>query len=159
MKISGNTVRPNPPTVKWRVEGDAISHARTDVSVRGLSSILDEPIERDGTNLGMTPTETFVAALIGCTNVISHKIAHKNGITFESMRIRVEAEFDRRGVWLSEEVAVPFPSMTLLIDVTTSADDDQISQLQQELAMYCPIAKVIRMSGTELKEVWTVTRP
>jgi len=145
--------------VKMRVDGNSKSHARTDVSVRGLISIIDEPVERDGTNLGMTPTETFAAALIGCTNVISHRIAHKNGITFESMQIRLEAEFDRRGVSLAEEVAVPFPSMTLFVDVTTSADDAQIAQLQKELAMYCPIAKVIRMSGTELKEVWTVTQP
>jgi len=153
-----DAIRPKT-IVKMRVEGDSKSHARTDVSVRGLTSIIDEPLERDGTNLGMTPTETFAAALIGCTNVIGHRIAHKNGITFESMRIRLEAEFDRRGVSLAEEVAVPFPSMTLFVDVTTVADDTQIAQLQQELAMYCPIAKVIRMSGTELKEVWTVTRP
>ena len=153
-----DTIRPKT-IVKMRLEGESKSHARTDVSVRGLKSIIDEPLEREGTNLGMTPTETFAAALIGCTNVISHRIAHKNGLTFEAMQIRLEADFDRRGVSLAEEVAVPFPNMTLFIDVTTSADDAQIAQLQQELAMYCPIAKLIRMSGTDLKEVWTVTRP
>ncbi len=63
-------------TITMRMQGVAQSHSRTDVTIRGLEKIIDEPIERDGTNLGMSPTETFAASLIGCTNVISHKIAH-----------------------------------------------------------------------------------
>ena len=120
---------------------------------------IDEPIERGGTNLGMSPTETFAAALVGCTNVISQKIAHKNGIEFQAMKIRLEADFDRRGVTLAEDVAIPFPAMTLHIEVVSSADEAQIAQVQSELAMYCPIAKLIRASGTELKEIWTVVHP
>ncbi len=146
-------------TIKMRMQGAAASHSRTDVSIRGLTKIIDEPVERGGTNLGMSPTETFAAALIGCTNVISHKIAHKNGVEFQSMNIRLEADFDRRGVTLMEEVAVPFPAMVLHIDVTTAATPDEIEQIKAELAMYCPIAKVVRASGTVLTENWTVTAP
>ena len=32
-----------------------------------------------------------------------------------------------------------------------------MDQLRRELAMYCPIAKVIRSAGTQLTEVWNVT--
>ena len=99
-------------TIKMRMEGVAQSHSRTDVSIAGLTTIIDEPVERGGTNLGMSPTQTFAASLIGCTNVISHKIAHKNGVEFKAMKIRLEADFDRRGVTLAEDVAVPFPAMT-----------------------------------------------
>ncbi|MGB2325174.1 MAG: LysR family transcriptional regulator, partial [Pseudomonadales bacterium] len=38
---------------------------------------IDEPIERGGTNLGPTPTDAALAALIGCTNVIGHKCANR----------------------------------------------------------------------------------
>ena len=143
-------------TIRMRMEGLAQSHSRTDVGIRGLTKIIDEPVERGGTNLGMSPTETFAAALVGCTNVISHKIAHKNGVEFKAMKIRLEADFDRRGVTLVEDVAVPFPAMTLFIDVTTDATQAQIDQIRHELAMYCPIAKVVRASGTHLDEVWTI---
>ena len=146
-------------TIKMRMQGAAASHSRTDVSIRGLTKIIDEPVERGGTNLGMSPTETFAAALIGCTNVISHKIAHKNGVEFQSMNIRLEADFDRRGVTLVDDVAVPFPAMVLHIDVTTAATPEQIEQIKTELAMYCPIAKVVRASGTALTENWTITAP
>ena len=143
-------------TIKMRMEGVAQSHSRTDVGIRGLTNIIDEPLERGGTNLGMSPTETFAASLIGCTNVIGHKIAHKNGVEFKAMKIRLEADFDRRGVTLAEDVGVPFPAMTLFIDVTTDATEAQIDQIRHELAMYCPIAKVVRASGTQLSEVWNI---
>ena len=145
--------------VKMRMQGRAVSHSRTDVSVRDLRTVIDEPVERGGTNQGPSPTETFVAALVGCTSVISHKIAHKNGIALHGMAIAVEAEFDRRGVTLAEDVAVPFPAMTLTIDVRSDASAGQIEQLQRELAMFCPIAKLIRASGTVLTEVWNVRPP
>jgi putative redox protein len=151
-------IRPKT-TVKMRMQGEAISHSRTDVSARDLTSTIDEPAERGGTNLGFSPTETFAAALVGCTSVISHKIAHRMGIEFKAMSIRLEADFDRRGVTLLEEVAVPFPAMTLHIDVTTTATPEQMAQLQSELAMFCPIATLVRASGTQLTEVWNINLP
>ena len=51
--------------VTMKVSASCPHHARADVSVGGVESVIDEPTERGGTNLGMTPTETMVAALIG----------------------------------------------------------------------------------------------
>lgn len=145
--------------VSLHMQGQARSHSRTDIAVRDLHTTIDEPLERGGTNLGLSPTETFVAALVGCTNVIAHKIAHKNGLRLMDMRVRAEAQFDRRGVTLAEDVAVPFPGITLTIDVVSDASAGQIEQLQRELAMYCPIAKLVRASGTVLTEVWNLSAP
>jgi len=144
-------------TITMRMEGQVQSHARTDVSIRGLTKIIDEPVERGGTNQGMSPTETFVASLVGCTSVISHKVAHKLGIELQDMKIRIEADFDRRGVTLAEEVDVPFPAMTMTIDVRSDAPPQQIELLRKELSMYCPISKVVRACGTQLTEVWNVS--
>ena len=140
-------------------EGTRVSHSRTDVRIRDLSVTLDEPIERGGTNQGLAPTDTLMAALVGCTNVITHKIAEKNGVHLSAMRVRLEADFDRRGVQLAEEVDLPFPAMRLHIDITTDADDAAIERLKRELAMYCAISKLIRASGTRIEEIWSVSRP
>lgn len=144
-------------TIRMRMQGDVRSHSRTDVAVRDLTQIIDEPIERGGTNLGMSPTETLVASLIGCTSVISHKIAHKNGIELQDMVVRAEVDFDRRGVLLTEEVEVPFPALTLTVDVRSDASIEQIDQLRLELSRFCAISKVIKASGTAVTEVWNVT--
>lgn len=146
-------------TVTMRLAADAASHSRTDVKVRDVGMTIDEPAERGGTNQGPSPTETLVAALLGCTNVIGHKVAEKNGVHFARLALRAEVQFDRRGVTLQEEVAVPFPKIRLFVDVVTDADEARMATVQRELAMFCPVSKVIRAAGTEIEEIWTVSRP
>lgn len=145
--------------VPVKIEGRCASHARTDILVRDTETTIDEPVERGGTNLAPSPTETALAALVGCTNVIAQKVAHKHGVEFQSMTVDLEAMFDRRGVLLAEEIDVPFPEIRLLINVTTDATDGLIETIKNELAMYCPVSKVFRMAGSKVSEEWTVTRP
>jgi uncharacterized OsmC-like protein len=145
--------------VTVKLHGTCASHSRTDVAVRDQQITIDEPEVRGGTNLGPAPTETLLAALIGCTNVITHKIAARNGVRIDALSVDVEAAFDRRGVTLAEEVAVPFPDITMRIDVTTDAEESAIDTLKTDLAKFCPVSKVIRQSGTNLNEVWTIIRP
>ena len=90
--------------VTTRLEADCPSHARADITVRDVSTTIDEPLERGGSNMGPSPTETAMAALIGCTNVIAHKVADKLGIDIGHMKISSACEFDRRGVALSDEI-------------------------------------------------------
>ena len=144
--------------VTMKISATCPHHARSDVSVRDVESVIDEPTESGGTNLGMTPTETMVAALIGCTNVITNKIAEGYDMHIDSMDIDVEAQFDRRGVTLLEDVQVPFPSMILNIDVKTPNDAAEFDKVKADLQKFCPIAKVIRESGTEITENWTFTK-
>ena len=149
-------IRPKT-VVTMKMEGHAASHARTDISVRDLNVVIDEPEARGGTNQGFSPTETLMAALVGCTNVITHKIAHKHGIDIKAMDVRVEAQFDRRGVILEEEIAVPFPEVKLIVDLTTDASPEAVEMVKTELAKFCPVSKVIRQSGTVITEEWNVT--
>jgi uncharacterized OsmC-like protein len=146
-------------TVTQHIHGNCASHSRTEVSVRDVRSIIDEPREREGTNMGPTPTETMVSALIACTNVISHKCAKKQGVEFKAMTIDAESTFDRRGAQLQEEIEVPFPKIRLVINVTTDASEADMEKVRADLHRYCPVSKVVRNSGTEIEEVWNVTRP
>jgi len=145
--------------VTQRLQGRCTSHSRTDVTVRDRAMVIDEPLERGGTNQGFTPTETLMASLIGCTNVITHKVAAKNGVGIRSMNMRLEAEFDRRGVMLQEEIDRPFTAVTLYIDLETDADASAVERVKRELAMFCPVSKVLRSAGIALQEVWSVSRP
>jgi len=135
--------------------GTVRSHACTEIGVRSLTSYIDEPPARGGTDRGPTPTETVVAALIGCTTVISHRIAERDGITLSDMRISANGKFDRRGAALEEEIEIPFPAIRLEIDVATDATPDQLDRLRTDLARFCPVSKMLRASGTDVEEVWT----
>ncbi|MGB7181239.1 MAG: OsmC family protein, partial [Burkholderiaceae bacterium] len=142
--------------VDMKMTGAAKSHARTDIAVRDVASVIDEPEVRGGTNQGLTPTETLVASLVGCTNVITQRIAHGMDVKIADLKIDAAAKFDRRGVSLEEEIEVPFPSVVLNIDIQTDASAHQITAIQRDLKKFCPIAKVIRNAGTTIDENWTV---
>jgi uncharacterized OsmC-like protein len=144
--------------VTQRMHADCPTHARTEISTRDVRTIIDEPKEREGTNMGPSPTETLVAALVGCTNVISHKCAKKHGVEIKAMSIDAEWMFDRRGVTLMEEIEVPFPKIRLVMNVTTDASDPDLEKVKADLHRFCPVSKVIRNSGTDIEEIWNVTR-
>lgn len=142
-------------TITGSVKGDCPSHSVAKCSVRDVEMTIDEPIERGGTNEGLTPTEVAVAALIGCTNVISHKCADKLGIDLGHLNIEAKYDLDRRGVLLSEEVDVPFPKIVLNIVADGAATDAELQQVATELAKYCAVSKVFRGAGTEIIENWS----
>lgn len=141
--------------VHMKLDGSSKSHSRTDIITRDVESVIDEPIARGGTNLGLSPTETLVSSLIGCTNVITHRIMEKMGFTINSMDIKSKTMFNRDGVGLIQEVDVPFPEITLNINISTNASQNDLEEVKKQLAMYCPIAKVIRNAGTKINENWT----
>jgi len=144
--------------IQMKLEATGETHARSKVRARDVESTIDEPTERDGTNEGLTPTETLMASLIGCTNVVSKRIAHGMGIEMGELNVELTSDFDRRGVTLQDEVDRPFSNIVMDIDVATNATDAQMEAIQIELAKYCPIAKVIRGSGVTITENWT-TKP
>jgi len=141
--------------VQMNLSGIGQTHGRSHVRSRDVYAVVDEPAERGGSNLGLTPTETLMSALIGCTNVISKRIAHGMGVATGEMKIELAAGFDRRGTMLMEEVERPFKNIVLNIDIETDATPEQLRRIQADLVRYCPIAKVIRAAGTTITEHWT----
>jgi len=141
--------------VQMSMTGLGQTHARSHVRARDVAAVIDEPFERDGSNLGLTPTETLMSSLIGCTNVIAKRIAQGMGVAMGEMKIGLTVEFDRRGTMLMEEIEKPFDNVVLTIEVETDATAAQLEQIQSDLAKYCPVAKVIRAAGTTITEHWT----
>ncbi len=151
-------VKIRPKTfVDQTLTGACPSHSRCDVTTRDVSVTIDEPEARGGTNQGLTPTETVMAALVACTNVIAQKIARRDGIEVVAFSVEAVSTFDRRGVTLAEEIDTPFPKVVLTVGITTPASAGQVENLKTELARFCPVAKMLRQSGTKIEEVWNVT--
>jgi putative redox protein len=134
--------------------GTAETAARTRVTTRDVAVVIDEPLARHGTNMGLTPTETLMASLIGCTNVVGTRLAQREGVTFQDMKVEAHATLDRRGAALETEIDVPFPLVKLTITVCTDATPAQLDHIGTELGRYCPIAKILRAAGTKLEETW-----
>ncbi len=145
--------------VAMKLACDCPSHARTEVRVRDTHVTIDEPVDRGGTNQGPTPTETMLAALAGCTNVIANKVAHHHGVAFTDFHVEVRAKFDRRGVTLAEEIDLPFDDIEVFIQATTDGDAAAIEKVKADLPKFCPVSKVFRQAGARVTDVWSITRP
>jgi len=140
--------------VTYRAKAECPTHARTEIPVRDLTVVIDEPIERGGTNLGPSPTEAAMTALIACTNVIGHKNAKRLGVDLGEITIDAACKFDRRGVLMEEEIDVPFPEVTLTVNCTTDASQEELERVGDETAKYCAISKLFEQSGTDLTVNW-----
>ncbi|PJI85748.1 OsmC-like protein [Yoonia maricola] len=143
--------------VTYRATAQCPTHARTEIPIRDLHVVIDEPTERGGTNLGPTPTETAMTALIACTNVIGHKNAARLGIDLGEISIDASCKFDRRGVLMEEEIDVPFPQVTLTVNCITPANQEELDLVGVETAKYCAIAKLFEAAGTDLTVKWVKT--
>lgn len=141
-------------TVKLRAKAQGVSHSRSDVSVRDLSFSIDEPEARGGTNTGPTPTDTALAALAGCTNVIGNKCAEALGVDIGHLSIDIECDFDRRGVTLAEEIAVPFVKVVQTVVADGSASEEELLKVAEETAKFCPLSKLFEEAGTTLETQW-----
>ena len=141
-------------TVQLKASAECPSHSRANVSIRDLTFAVDEPTERGGTNLGPTPTDTALAALIGCTNVIGHKCAKSLGIDIGHLTIDAVCDFDRRGVTLQEEINVPFSRVVLTVVADGSADQGALDKVATETEKFCPLSKLFRAAGTDVEVHW-----
>jgi uncharacterized OsmC-like protein len=140
--------------VTYRATATCPTHALTEIPVRDLNVVIDEPTERGGTNLGPTPTEAAMTALIACTNVIGHKNAKRIGVDLGEITIDANCKFDRRGVLMEEEIDVPFPAVTLTVNCNTPASQEELDLVGIETAKYCAIAKLFEAAGTDLTVNW-----
>ena len=86
-------------TVTQRIRGNCPTHSRTEISATSRRSSIS-PRSAKAPTWAPTPTEMMVAALIACTNVISHKCAKKHGVELKAMTIDAESTLDRRGTQL-----------------------------------------------------------
>lgn len=134
--------------------GRGTSHSRSETDIRDLTAVIDEPVERGGTNEGPAPTEMAYAALMGCTNVIGHKCAEKLGIKIGNLDFTMEVDFDRRGVLLQEEVELPFTAIRLHVVSDGPASLEEVVRVGEETEKYCAIAKLYKNSGTDLTVTW-----
>ena len=55
---------------------------------------------------------------------------------------------------LSEDIDVPFVSIALDVQSNGHATPDELKQVADEVAKYCPLSKLYRQAGTVITERW-----
>ncbi len=144
------------PIWTFRIHARQETKTKSKVRSRDVKMIIDEPIERGGTNEGPMPVEMVFAGLAGCTHVISNKLAQANDVVIEDMEVDIVTTMDSRGTRLIEPIDVPFPKVTIIIKTTMTGDPEGINAVVTKLRDHCAVSKMLRQSGSEVTEKWTV---
>ncbi|CUH68064.1 OsmC-like protein [Thalassovita gelatinovora] len=142
------------PIWKFNVTGRHKSSTQSVASARGKSVIIDEPVPRGGTDEGPMPVEYVFMGLVGCTHVISNKLAAANGVTFTAMDIDIAVTMDSHGTRLVHPIDVPFPDVTLTINADFEGPRESAVRVTQILRDYCAVSKMLQESGTKVVENW-----
>ena len=144
------------PIWTFRTSATQETATKSTARSRDVTMIIDEPIERGGTNEGPMPVEMVMAGLAGCTHVISNKLARANEVTIEDMDIEIVTTMDSRGTRLIEPIDVPFPKIIINITTTMTGHPAGIEEVVSKLKEHCAVSKMLRQSGSEVIENWTV---
>ena len=127
----------------------------TEVKVRGHSLVVDEPPYRHGTDVGPTPLETMLAALMSCTHVIAARIAHERGVSMTFKSLTCTGYLDHRGIDKEADVPVPFPRIDLAVKASTDMDEAALEDFMTELEARCPMSVILRQAGSKIEQNWT----
>ena len=144
------------PIWKFKVTGGQLTKTKSTAEARGKSVVIDEPILRGGTDEGPMQVEYLFMGLLGCTHVISNKLAVANGVTFTKMDIDIAVTMDSHGTRLINPIDVPFPEVTLDIDVEYEGPREGALEVTKKLKHHCAVSKMLQESGTRVVENWVL---
>jgi uncharacterized OsmC-like protein len=144
------------PIWTFRTTCTAQTSTRSTVKSRDIEMIIDEPIDRGGTNLGPMPVEMVMAGLAGCTHVIANKLANHYGAPITAMDVDIMTTMDSRGTRLIEPIDIPFPKVIVNITAEMDGPPEAIDQVIANLRHHCAVSKMLQQSGSDVVENWTV---
>lgn len=91
----------------------------------------------------------LLEALIGCAGTTACVVSTALGIDFSAGQIRAEGAIDFRGTMgVNRETPVGFQQITISIELVTSADDAQLSKLEELTERYCVVAQSLKTPVT-----------
>ena len=144
------------PIWKFNIVGRQETSTRSNVTARGKTYTVDEPLQRGGTDQGPMPVEYVFMGLAGCTHVISNKLAKANGVTFTAMDIDITVTMDSHGTRLIKPIDVPFPEVVLDIRAEFDGPPDGAMEVVRNLRHHCAVSKMLQESGTRVVEQWVL---
>lgn len=144
------------PIWKFKVTGQQETPTKSNTTARDKTYIVDEPIQRGGTDLGPMPVEYVFMGLVGCTHVISNKLAKANGIAFSDMDIDIDVTMDSHGTRLINPIDIPFPDVTVNITAHYDGPREGAMEVVAKLRHHCAVSKMLQQSGTRVVENWVL---
>ena len=123
------------PVWTFRVSGKQENKARSVVRAHDVKMMIDEPIERGGTNLRPMPVETMIMGPVGCTHVIPTSWP--------------PTKMDSSGTRPIQPIDMPFPEVKLTTTAEMDGSNEVIDMVISKLRHHRAVSKMLQMSGVK----------
>ncbi|MCY6383722.1 OsmC family protein [Hoeflea prorocentri] len=143
-----------PDSFPIEIDGMAISAAKTELTARQHTIVIDEPPERGGTDIAATPLEHMLSSFLACTNVITQFVAVQKRLKIRGMSMSLVGHFDTRGVFEKASVRCPFPTIEMKVEIQSDMSLDELHDLKAAVARRCPVSVILREAGCQIEDVW-----
>lgn len=127
---------------------------RTEIKVRHLNMLVDEPKEKGGSDLAPTPLETALGALIGCEAVVMRMVASAIDFDYDGVDFECEGEADLRGARGVKGIRPYFETVRLKINITTDETESRLDLLRRNVEHRCPIMNLFKDAGVKMEIDW-----
>lgn len=147
---------PGPSIAETRMTGPQASEAKWP----NFTLISDEPQTVGGGNTAPAPSSIFVASIAFAENVIFARQAALQNVEVESYETRVEAQWDRRGLFGIDDADPSITDVLIVTRISTSASGEKAAEmlklthkrspLTATMAKACTVRRKLFVNGTEV---------
>ncbi|CAN5510368.1 OsmC family protein [soil metagenome] len=124
----------------YTVSGEGEGAVASVIRAGKHSFLVDEPGALAGDDLGASPVEFALGALISCQIVVYRLYANALGIQLDGIDIRAEGDLDvRRLFGIDESVRAGFTEVRLDVSLTGPESDERYHQLRDAVDAHCPV--------------------
>jgi uncharacterized OsmC-like protein len=131
--------------LKFRIQAQRASAAKTIVKARNFEIIVDEPEELGGTNTAANPVEYVLAAFAGCLNVMGHLIANEMGFELKDLKIDISGDLNPAKLFgKSDEDRAGYKNIVVKMIPTCNADKVTLKKWLHAVESRCPVSDNIQ---------------
>ncbi|MDP9027024.1 MAG: OsmC family protein [Actinomycetota bacterium] len=124
----------------YKVTGEGEGAVASIIRAGKHSFLVDEPGALAGDDLGASPVEFALGALISCQIVVYRLYANALGIQVDDIDITAEGDLDARRLFgIDETVRAGFTEVRLDIQLTGPESEERYQQLRDAVDAHCPV--------------------
>lgn len=126
-----------------RVDLRRVDRLKLEVRKRSFKFVVDEPLERGGTDQGPNPLAYFVAGAASCLMNQYLTDAVYRGVKLDSLELAARGHFDRR-------IGGAFSEIIYDLRLTSPATKDEILRLSKEAEEMCYAHNTLKKAGVKM---------
>jgi uncharacterized OsmC-like protein len=118
---------------------------------RGHTTVVDMPVEQNGTNTAPTALELAVMSLAGCYTTIFKTVADKRKFTYKAFKVELDAE--------KPKDALTVTGLKARMELVTDGEEKEAQTVLDLTLGACPVGVIFDKAGLKLDYVLTVKKP